>query len=421
MDDSQRRIRSLTAELLNVYEELALLYSLTAQIGRLTTEESIVTAALTEAIQVVPANLGWVVSWRNGRPAVVSQVGDVPAGADLKSIADKVLGPLRARSRSSLLLHDTPAESAGGADHFRLLACSVSSGRTPETYLCLLRSADTPIFTSGDQKLISAVTAVAAIGIENVRLHRSEIERLRLEHELDLARTIQRSLLPHDFSGCRFLEAAGESEPCLQIGGDYYDLAPIDEAQCLCIIADVSGKGPAAALKAAMVQGNVQALCRTPIDPAAFMLTLNDCFRSRTAKACNFVTAFAGVLDRSGLFRYSNAGHNPPLLVRPNGAIRELKEGGPLLGFFAQPKFEEASVQLSPGDLLILYTDGVTECEDEDGQFFGPERLMSWAATHAAASPEVLRQDLLATIRSFAGNRPQPDDLTFLVLRYTGE
>jgi serine phosphatase RsbU (regulator of sigma subunit) len=420
MDDSDRRTRSLTAALLNVYEELALLYSLTAQIGRLTTEESIVTAALTEAMQVVPARSGWVVSWRNGKPEMVAQVGDALPGADLDAIAVKVLGPLRARSRSTLLLHDIAAECGDCGGNHRLLACAVSSGRMPESYLCLLRSAETPIFTSMDQKLISAVTSVAAIGIENVRLHRSELERVRLEHELDLARTIQRSLLPRDFSGCHFLEAAGESEPCLQIGGDYYDLASINEDQCLCIIADVSGKGPAAALKAAMVQGNVQALVRTPVDPVSFLLTLNDCFRSRTANACNFVTAFAGVLDRSGLFRYSNGGHNPPLVVQPNGSIRELREGGPLLGFFERPQFEEASVRLSPGDLLILYTDGVTECEDEEGQFFGPERLMSWAAIHAGAAPEVLRQDLLSTIRTFAGNRPQPDDLTFLMLRYTG-
>lgn len=421
MEPASKKIRSLTAALLNVYEELSLLYTLTAQLGRLTAEEDIIAAALNEAMQVVPADEGLVVTWTGQGAKISNRVGTALDAADLDCIAGNFLGFMRGRSRSSVLVHDVAQEcgrSAAGA--VRLLASSLSTGGVPEAYLCLARLAPGPIFTSVDQKLIAAVSAVTALAIENVRLHRSELNRLRLEHELEMARSIQRSLLPRDFRCRTFLHAAGESQPCYEIGGDYYDLVPVGGDECLCVIADVSGKGPAAALKAAMVQGNVQALCRDRVEVSRLLATLNSCFRSR-ADAGSFVTAFVGILDRAGRFRYSNGGHNPALLVRPGGAVAELAEGGPLLGFFDAPEYREGCIQLAPGDLVLLYTDGVTDCENELGEAFGLARLIEWAAAQAARTPDAARQDLIHRMREFAGDRPRTDDLTFLALRYTGE
>ena len=166
-----------------------------------------------------------------------------------------------------------------------------------------------------DDKLVTAIGSLAALALDNVRLHQIESDKLRLEHELDMARAIQQSLQPRDFACRPFMEAAGDSLPCYQIGGDYFDLAPIGNQECLALISDVSGKGPAAALRAAMVQGNVKALCRGPIHVPELMSCLNDCYRSRCTDT-GFVTAFAAVLSSNGLLRYSNGGHNAAILIR---------------------------------------------------------------------------------------------------------
>jgi serine phosphatase RsbU (regulator of sigma subunit) len=421
IDHASRTIRSLTTELLGAYEELSLLYSLTAQIGRLSSEENIIAAALREAMQVIRADGGWVVRWQGSTPEVTGRTEIAAAGCLPNLIGETVLTRVRERSRAHVLIHDLAIEcglrDCGGT---RLLACSLSTGKPPQAYLCLTRSAPQPIFTSVDQKLLGAVSAVAAMALENVILHRSELDRRRLEHELEMARLIQRSLLPRDFGERTFVDAAGESLPCWQIGGDYYDFVPMGPDACLCVIADVSGKGPAAALKAAMVQGNVQALCRSSVEIPRLLGTMNSCFRSR-AQNGSFVTVFAGVLDKCGHLRYTNGGHNPPLLVRRSGDITELTEGGPLLGFFEDAVYREGSVQLERGDLLFLYTDGVTDCENEHGETFGIARLRDWAATQAGRCPAAIKHDLIDHMRDFAGRRPQADDLTFLTVRYTGD
>ncbi|HET8547829.1 MAG TPA: SpoIIE family protein phosphatase, partial [Bryobacteraceae bacterium] len=360
LDPASRTIRSLTTELLAAYEELSLLYSLTAQVGGLTSEQDIITAALREAMQVIPADDGWVVHWHESRPRTTGRMGGGIAEWDPELIAEAVLAPIRAKARAHVLFHDLASEcGVEQCGNTRLLACSLSTGKAPDAYLCLARSAGQPIFTSADQKLMGAVSAVAAMALENLSLHRSELDRRRLEHELDMARRIQRSLLPRDFGYRSFVDAAGESLPCLQIGGDYYDFVPVSDYECLCVIADVAGKGPAAALAAAMVQGNVQALCRDSVELPRLLTTMNACFRSR-AQSGSFVTVFAGVLDKNGRFRYTNGGHNPPLLVRRTGEVAELAEGGPLLGFFEHAAYREGTAQLVPGDLVFLYTDGLT-------------------------------------------------------------
>jgi serine phosphatase RsbU (regulator of sigma subunit) len=419
--DSARRIRSLTLELLYVYEELSLLYKLTADVSRLTSEDAIIGAALKEAMEVIPADYGCLVRWE-GDVATTHACNRLNPGNVTSEAIAAVLQPHRVQQRNTVLIHDADEEAGNTGLKGRLLACALTGGSTPKAYLCLLRSGSEPIFTSVDQKLMAAITAVVGIAIENLRLHRSEVERIRLEGELALAHTIQQSLLPHDFRCRDFMEAFGASYACQQIGGDYYDLVPVNEDDCLCLIADVSGKGPGAALKAATIQGNVQALTRTRVDPVGLASALNECFRSRpTADTVSYVTAFAGILDRSGRLTYCNAGHNPPLLITSGGSVQQLSEGGPFLGFFKGPKFQEGGVQLSCGDVLLLYTDGVTECEDTGGEFFGIERLISWAVTAGSLSPDVLCHDLMQTLSSFSGDTAQGDDLTFLILRYTGK
>jgi serine phosphatase RsbU (regulator of sigma subunit) len=405
----RRKVESLTKELLTVWEELSLLYSLAGQLGRLVDEEQIVSVALREALTTLAADCGWVAFCE--RECCAATGISVETAQAISSVA---ILDLKARGKTQAISHSIAGDwnlRIPGAPE-RLLACAIPGG-----YICVGRAAGARIFTSVDQKLLFAVSSLAGMSLENIRLQQSETEKRRLAHELELARRIQESLLPADFACVPFVEAAGIAVPCYEIGGDYFDLAPFGDDRCLLGIADVAGKGPPAALRAAMVHGVIHAARQQSCTLPQLMSMLNRCIAER-ASGVAFVTGFMALLDAAGRLTYSNAGHNAPLLIRGTGEIETLKEGGPLWGFLPSAPYRCPEVRLSPGDALLLYTDGVTDAENAASQEFGEDRLLEWARRQAGQSPDAIQASLIDTLRNFCGHRPHPDDLTFLVARY---
>jgi len=417
----RRSVQSLTVELLAVYEELELLYSVGAQIGRLADEDRIAAVALKEAMEILSADCGWVALSDGERLWVPESCRIGIEVGTMDHINRAVLESLFHRGKKEFVSHALKEEyKLGEADvPSRFLASSLALEGKSRGYVCLGRRETGSVFLSPDQKLINAVALLMAVELENVRLQRSELEKQRLVNELELARTIQQSLLPRDFSCTHFLDAAGISEPCYEIGGDFFDLIPINTDLCMLVIADVSGKGPPAALQAAMIQGIVHAISRNSPELSSLMGTLNGCILERSV-ADHFATAFAATLDSTGRLRYSNGGHTRPLWIQTNGQVTELAEGGPLLGIFDKASYSQGSAQLGPGDLLLLYTDGVTEAEDPQSNPFGTTCLLDWAHGQAGQSPGAVKESLLRTVCQFAGGRRQSDDITILVVRYTG-
>jgi serine phosphatase RsbU (regulator of sigma subunit) len=417
----RRSVQSLTVELLTVYEELELLYSLGAQIGRLTDEDQIAAMALRKAMEVLSADCGWAALWEGETPRVPEGCCIQIEKQTVDEINRSVLEPLHFQGKSQVLMHSLKGECqfAPADAPARFLASSVSVGEISLGYLCLGRREENRSFSSADQKLITSVALLTAVELDNVRLQRSELEKQRMVNELELARRMQQSLLPRDFSCSDFLDATGVSEPCQEIGGDFFDLIPINIDLCMFIIADVSGKGPPAALQAAMVQGILHAISRNSPELPFLMETLNECILARSAEG-SFVTALAASLDSTGRLQYTNAGHPRPLWIQKNGQVTELTEGGPLLGTFKNPGYQQGSVQLKPGDLLLLYTDGVTDAQDPLGDPFGLDSLLDWARGHAGALPTEVKESLISTVTHFCGGSRQADDLTVLVVQYTG-
>lgn len=420
LDRERRKVASLTGELLSVYEELGLLYSLGPRIGSLTDGEQAAAVALREAIEILRADCGWVVFWNTNGCAVPEncRVG-IDAGSACR-IGREVLGPLRFGGQIQLVSHGLPMEYGleDAALPHRFLACSLPGGGDPRGCICLGRRYG-PIFDSSDQKLLFAVASLTGMTLENLRLQRSEIEKQRLDSELELAREIQQSLLPRDLNGGDFLHASGVSLPCYEIGGDYFDLVSLDRDLCLLGIADVSGKGPAAALKATMVQGIIHAAARKSSELSELMRTANQCLRERGG-GNGFVTAFLATLDSRGRLRYSNAGHNPPVWIGSGGCVKELTEGTLPLGLIDDVCYTETSVQLERGDLLLLYTDGLTDSENPAGETFGSERILEWAARQSNRPAAEAQQDLVLTVAQFCDGHRQADDLTMLVVGFQG-
>jgi len=234
------------------------------------------------------------------------------------------------------------------------------------------------------------------------------------DEELQRAREIQESLLPKDIPQLPGFEVASAWQPARAVGGDYFDVLKLSENRIAICIADVSGKGVPAALLMANVQASLRASVRD-LDSPAHVCSIINGMLCETIAADKFVSFFCGVLDAApSTLRYCNAGHPYPILVS-SGAVRTLDQGGAVLGVFPAWTYQDSSVDLSSGDRLLLFTDGITEAGGTDGQEFGVEKVAAFAKAHAANSAARMNQQLLAQVTEFCGAQFL-DDATLLVL-----
>jgi sigma-B regulation protein RsbU (phosphoserine phosphatase) len=272
------------------------------------------------------------------------------------------------------------------------------------------------LLSANSRSALETVATEAASAIESARLYREAAEKGRLDHELRLAAEIQRALLPvADQSGPHF-DVAAASIPCRSIGGDFFDYFDLPDSRFGFAVGDVAGKGPPAALLTALIQGVFSAQVATAASPSQLMSSVNTCLIRRAIQN-RFATIVYGALAPDGRLVYSNAGHNPPVLLRAN-RVERLEVGGLILGLFPQAAYDEEALQLEPGDALVIFSDGVTEAMNAANEEFGEARLLACLREHHDREPaELLRQILLA-VRQFAASAVQNDDVTALVLKY---
>jgi serine phosphatase RsbU (regulator of sigma subunit) len=253
---------------------------------------------------------------------------------------------------------------------------------------------------------------------DSLRRYRETLERARLAQELKVAAEIQRALLPRTRYRCETFEVMAASVPCRAIGGDFFDYFEFSNGGFGFALGDVAGKGPPAALLTAVLQGTFAACAQLGATPAQILKRVNDALVRRAIES-RFATVVYGALSCDGRLTYCNAGHNPPLLIG-KGGLRRLDKGGLIVGVFEQATFEEETVQLDPGDTLIVFSDGISEALNPDGDEFGEERLVSCVETNRELPPAILLECVLDTVQRFRADAAQNDDLTLLVLRYVG-
>ena len=269
------------------------------------------------------------------------------------------------------------------------------------------------------QKSLDAFATQAAIAIESARLYAEAAEKGRIERELRVAAEIQRALLADPAFDGPFCELAATSIPSRVVGGDFYDYLELPDGRFAFALGDVAGKGAAAALQAAAVQTNFAALAPVGQTPADTVHRINRALLRRAVDA-RFATMFYGLLAPGGLLQYSNAGQDPPFVVRRRDPILLLDRGGPVVGVLHGAAYEDGEIQLEAGDLVVVYSDGVTEATDERGEEFGRDRILAAIRGCHGARPDAALDALVAAMRQFAGTAPQFDDVTVLVVRYRG-
>ncbi len=250
---------------------------------------------------------------------------------------------------------------------------------------------------------------------------RAEAEaNAREEQELRIAGEIQRGLQPGRPHATRSFSAAGAAIACRTIGGDFFDYFDLPGGRLGFALGDVAGKGPPAALLAAMVQGIFTSHVDDGHGPAGTIDRVNRVLHGRIVEG-RFATIFYAVLSPDGKLLSCNAGNNPPLLLGRDGSVRRLEKGGLPIGPFEGATYEEEETPLRAGDTLILYSDGVSDAADANDEAFGEERLLRCLSGGCAMEPEQLIEHVLGEVRVFAADRPQFDDITLLVVRYAGD
>jgi sigma-B regulation protein RsbU (phosphoserine phosphatase) len=274
-------------------------------------------------------------------------------------------------------------------------------------------------FGQDDFDLITTLGYLALVADENARMQQEMIEKQRMERELAIARQIQVGLLPQSIPKIRGYEITSVFEPCYTVGGDYFDFLPVSESEIAVAIADVSGKSTPAALLMASLQASLRTLCSVEFtEPKFTMKRLNQLLCDSQSQTSKYVTFFYGILKHStGDLIYVNAGHCYPLVLKPNGDVHKLDIGGTVLGFFRDAKYSSGTYNVQPGDVMIFYTDGVSELTNAKEEEFGVDRIVETLRTHSAEPILVMREALQKALHEHRGAQHQGDDITFILLK----
>jgi serine phosphatase RsbU (regulator of sigma subunit) len=395
--------RSITAETLERYREIHLLYRVGEALAGTLDATEVPRRVLAEARAVIAAEAGAVWLAHEGESgSVVADREDV----DWIDLVARTRAALADPGRGAVL-------GADGALGPRIWAPLVS-GEADLGGVLLVRSMGAADFTAGDAKLLAALATQAAAFLDNARLHRLALAQERLERELQLAYEVQSRLMPRGHVVHPGWDVAAHWQPAREVSGDFYDLIPLGDELGL-VVADVADKGMPAALFMAVVRSLLRASAGPERSPAEAVAQTNR-WACRDASDGMFVTLWYGQFHVDGRLRYVNAGHNPPLVLRHDGSVERLSRTGILVGWDPDVAFGEGEVRLDEGDLFVGYTDGVTEALDPAGDVYGEERfervLQGARERGAQATLDAVRHDLAA----FTADAPAFDDVTLVVV-----
>ena len=433
-------LTSLTTELLSRYEELTLLYEMSQTLGSVFDVQTICDIALEMAMQVLPAErafialkddnsedltviasqgvkgfVGWKVPIGQGITGYVASTGEqvlldaqeLPSGqttAPLKT-PKKGQNPTEATLAVPLML---------SVDYFReekgILGVMTMAGKPPGEQ-----------FSAGNAKLLTTLAAQVTTAIHNSRLVRALREAERVQQQIKIAAQIQQSLLPKQSPQVPGITLAARCVSAANVGGDYYDFLTDDHDRLTLLIADASGHSVGSALMMVTARSRLRYEIALGKSLSTILADTNEAIFDDLSQAEMFISMFCARYEpATRQLTFSNAGHNPPLLHRAsNNEILNLEADGLILGVLDQVEFEEKSVVLEPGDVLVLYTDGVIEARAPAGQMFGLEQFQSILTKYNSLPPDKLIDQIYKTISLYTDNAAQQDDITLLILKVT--
>ena len=426
LHEENMRLGRENSRLQRAVEELGILNEIATAINSTLALEKILDLITQRCVHHLRAEQGAVLLLEEHKPEkpfqTLCRVGDT-SHQRLPFRLDDQLAGWMLRYRSPLLINDIGQDgrfATGAGDlfpvHSLLCVPMVSKGKMTGLLAVFNKKAETG-FSADDQRLLAIIASESAQVIENARLAEKEKALLRVQEELRLAYDIQNNLLPKEPPRLAGYDIAGKSVPAKEVGGDYFDFLAVEEKRLAFCLGDVSGKG----LPAALLMANLQAAVRSQTMAGTSLTSCLERANSllfRNTSAEKFATLFFGCLDAAtDVLHYCNAGHNHPFLIGSGREPQRLSAGGLALGCFESFPFEESQVPLNPGDQLVVFSDGISEAVDNDGEEFGEHRVSELAAANRDASAEQLIETILQSVGAHAGDRPQQDDMTLVVVK----
>ncbi len=416
LEESQRQIKQLSAlfdatRLLNSTLDLAELLELILKIAReqVDADRGSVFLVDKEHQQIWSIVAQGLESQEIRLPIGMGVAGSVAASGDVLNVADAYTLPIFDSSFDKKFGYRT-----------RSLLCLPIRHKNGEIVgvIQLLNKQPSGAFTHDDQEFLENLSGHMAMALENARLHRAALEKQRIERELEMARGIQRSLLPDAPPIVPGYELAVSNQPCYEVGGDYYDFLSLGPQTLLLVVADVEGKGVASAMVMSNLQATLRALVTHLHSLEVLALSLNEMIFNDT-KSRKFLSVFMGLLDtrRNGL-HYINAGHVPPIVVDgKSGEYRLLQEGGTVVGLFPDAEYSRGSCKLQPGDIFVACTDGITEPCDLNEEEYGTERLAECVSRNRHKAAQEIIDCVLTELEEFARGGVHIDDKVLMVMK----
>ena len=360
-----------------------------------------------------------------GDSKLVAECGNVPSGAETLSTGLMTLALLTLRGRS----WDVPLPGEEGMEDLAALAplapeCLVPildhAGQLSGLLVLGQRLSEEP-YSSEDKRLLDSVASQAGIAIENFGLAEKMAERMevdrRVARDMEIAREVQSRLFPQFWPPLKTMQYTGACIQARVVGGDYYDFLDLGAGRLGIVLADISGKGIAAALLMANLQANLRSRFMVALeDPHQLLQSVNQLFVENTPEDSYATLFYADYDDANHCLRYANCGHNPPLLLRANGELERLGATATVLGLFTNWNCEVKKVAVGPGDVLVIYTDGVTEAPNQAGEEFGESRLQQIVRAHPQLPVKEMLAVILDEVQQFSG-ASQADDLTLVIAR----
>lgn len=275
-------------------------------------------------------------------------------------------------------------------------------------------------FSDLDREVLRSLAQEAATVVENARLFALARQRERLDHEMKIAQEIQKRLLPKSYPQSELFTITGTTIACEMVGGDYFDVLGLEDGRYGLVVADIAGKGIPAALMASMLQGSFSATAGSDVSLKVLAARVNK-YMVEHSLDDRYATLFYGVIGSDGNLEYLNAGHVPGMILSPGGAVRNLHSENFPLGMFDFAEYHSRSDRLAPGDFLVLYSDGISEAQNERGDLFGEQGLCALLQKFKGRSEKEMFEAILAGLREFTGGAPQSDDMTLVVVHYQGQ
>jgi serine phosphatase RsbU (regulator of sigma subunit)/anti-sigma regulatory factor (Ser/Thr protein kinase) len=414
---SEQSLQGMTDELISAWDQLELVFRVTQTLASTSDLISVLRSVLAEVQQVLKAGEGFLVIEQDDVLSHVSVGGD-----DRLSPQRRQLFYRLQRAKRLIMYNDSETLREFWPDApeeiTNLLGMRLPTSGAAHAVVGLINKRGHS-FTAGDGKLLTAVAEQIAAIINNTLLHQKILAQERMQRDLEIAAEIQVSLLPHGLPEVPGVEFAVASLPATEVGGDFYDFFALDEDRLGIVVADVAGKGVPAAMLTSLVRTILRVEAGYGHSPQRVISQTNQALLQDLQRAESFVTALVAYLDQTDLtLTYANAGHTPGLWLRADlGRFEHLAATTPPLGIKIPDVGGDQTLQLSPGDSILFYTDGVTETMSPDNQIFGGERLEEALAAHAGGTADDLIQSVLSAVRTFRRSAPWSDDITMIAMR----